>query len=72
MLSDRNGDTAHDGRQSGEDRRNAALRLAEVERQLTQLGRLAQEDGHEMLVYLLEMARTEARHVAETLRKKAN
>jgi cytosine/adenosine deaminase-related metal-dependent hydrolase len=50
-----------------EERERSARRLEQIERQLMHLRRMAEEDGHDLLVYLIHMAEVEARDRSNAL-----
>lgn len=67
MLSDRNGFAGSDPTAAADDIAASRARLAEVERQLVHLGRLAEEQGTPKLVYLIHLAELEAKDMVERL-----
>jgi hypothetical protein len=67
VLSDRNGSAGSDQAAAADDIAASRARLAEVERQLAHLGRLAEEEASPKLVYLIHLAQLEAKDLVERL-----
>ena len=72
MLSDRNGRASSPEGWTAEDRARAIRRLDDIAQHLQGLMAIADEDGHDMLAYLIAMAEVEARYVADEHRKQLN
>lgn len=72
MLSDRNGRASSPQGWTAEDRARAIRRLDDLARHLQSLIAMADEDGHNMLAYLITMEEVEARYVADEHRKHLN
>lgn len=69
MLSDRNGRASSPQGWTTEERVQAIRRLDEVAERLQSLMELADDNGHTLLAYLINMAEVEARYVADEHRK---
>jgi hypothetical protein len=72
MQSDRIGRAPSPHGWTAEDRARAIMRLDDISRQLQSLMAMAEEDGHHLLAYLVNMAEVEARYVAAEHRKHLN
>lgn len=69
MLSDRNGRAPPPQGWTAEERVRAIGRLDEIAQRLQMLMEVADDDGHTLLAYLINMAEVEARYVADEHRK---
>lgn len=72
MRSDRIGRAPSPEGWTAEDRARAIRRLDDIGRCLQSLMAIADEDGHDMLTYLITMAEVEACYVANEHRKQLN
>ena len=69
MLSDRNGRASSPQGWTAEERVRAIERLDEIAKRLQSLMEVADDNGHTLLAYLINMAEVEARCVADEHRK---
>lgn len=69
MLSDRNGRASSPQGWTAEERVRAIGRLDEIAQRLQSLMEVADDNGHTLLAYLINMAEVEARYVADEHRK---
>jgi polyhydroxyalkanoate synthesis regulator phasin len=67
MLPDRDGFAGSDPTAAAGDRVTSLARLAEVERQLVHLGRLAEEEACPMMADLIHLAELEAKDLVDRL-----
>lgn len=72
MRSDRNGRAPSPQGWTSEDRARAIRRLDDMAQHLKSLMAMADEEGHDLLAYLITMAEVEARYVADEHRKRLN
>lgn len=69
MLSDRNGRSSSPQGWTAEERVQAIRRLDDIAQRLQSLMEVADDNGHGLLAYLINMAEVEARYVADEHRK---
>jgi hypothetical protein len=69
MLSDRNGSASSPQGWTTEERAHAIGQLDNIAQRLQSLMEVADDNGHTLLAYLINMAEVEARYVADEQRK---